>query len=302
VTVRAAVFAATLVALAGCGGDEERAEPPQRPGAAEVIAVGDIAVCGAENDEATARLVAAQPRATVLALGDNAYNQGLKNEYESCYAPAWGGFKDRTRPVPGNHDYAYFNKDAAAYFDYFGEAAGQWGLGYYSFDLGSWHLIALNSNCEAQMLGGCGDGSRQGRWLREDLAENGKRCTLAYWHHPRFSSGKLHGSDPSVAPFWDALYDAGADVVLSGHEHNYQRFTPQSPAGEQDDGRGIRQFVVGTGGGEIVGVGEELPTTEAQNAGTFGVLRLMLYEGGYDWEFEPVEDGKFTDRGSGQCH
>jgi calcineurin-like phosphoesterase family protein len=293
---------AALVVLAGCGGDDERVEPPERPGAAKAIAVGDIAVCGAENDEATAELVAAEPEATLLALGDNAYFHGLKDEYESCYGPAWGAFKDRTRPVPGNHDYGYFHKDAAAYFDYFGAAAGEWGRGYYSFDLGSWHLIALNSNCDAEMLGGCGDGSAQGRWLRQDLQENAKSCTLAYWHHPRFSAGEEHGSDTTVAPFWQALYEAGADVVLSAHEHTYQRFAPQDPSGEPDEQRGIREFVVGTGGGELVELGEQLPTTEVQNDETFGVLQLTLFAGGYDWEFEPAGDGEFTDRGSGRCH
>ena len=299
---RAALALAAGLLLAGCGGDDERAKLPTRPGGVSVVAVGDIAVCGAENDEATAELVTAEPEATLLALGDIAYSMGLKAEFESCYAPSWGKFKDRTRPVPGNHEYLYFNRDASAYFDYFGAAAGRWGIGYYSFDLGSWHLIALNSNCEAAMLGGCGEGSAQLRWLREDLRRNHKACTLAYWHNPRFSAGILHGSDTSVAPFWQALYEAGGDIVLSGHEHNYQRFEPQSPSGDADGERGIRQFVVGTGGGELVRLGEELPTTEVQDAETFGVLHLTLFEGGYDWKFEPAADGEFTDRGSGRCH
>jgi acid phosphatase type 7 len=302
VRARAAVALAAGLLLAGCGGDDERAELPTRPGGVSVVAVGDIAVCGVENDEATAELVAAEPEATLLALGDIAYSEGLKEEFDACYAPSWAQFKDRTRPVPGNHEYLYFNKDASGYFDYFGDAAGQWGIGYYSFDLGPWHLIALNSNCEAAMLGGCGEGSAQLHWLEEDLRKNDKACALAYWHHPRFSAGTLHGSDTSVAPFWQALYEAGGDVVLSGHEHNYQRFAPQTPSGEADAARGIRQFVVGTGGGELVPLGEELPTTEVQDAGTFGVLHLTLFDGGYDWKFEPAGDGEFTDRGSGRCH
>jgi len=302
VTVRAA--AACLAALmlgGGCGGDDDGADSSKRPGAADVVAVGDIGVCGEENDEATAELVVGHSRATVLVLGDNVYNEGLKEEYESCYAPAWGRFKDRTRPVPGNHEYLHF-PDAAGYFDYFGDAAGRRGLGYYSFDLGAWHLIALNSNCDAELVGGCGAGSAQERWLRGDLRSSGKGCTLAYWHHPRFSSGTAHGSDERTAAFWQALYDAGADVVLGGHEHNYQRFAPQAPSGEVDEERGLREFVVGTGGATPVGLGEELPATEIQNTGTFGILRLTLFEGAYDWEFEPAAGVEFTDHGSGRCH
>ena len=298
---RAGVVAALVVVLAGCGGSDP-ASPPERAGAVEVVAAGDIALCGAEHDQATAEVVAGEPDATVLALGDIAYPKGLEEDFESCYAPAWGRFKDRTRPVPGNHEYEYFHKDASAYFDYFGQAAGPYGLGYYSFDLGSWHLVALNSNCGAEALGGCHTHSEQLRWLREDLRRAQERCTLAYWHHPRFSAGGKHGSHAFVAPFWDALYDAGADVVLSGHEHNYQRLAPMYPSGESDPDRGIREFVVGTGGAEPYELGQELPTTEAQQSGTYGVLRLVLFDGGYDWEFKPAGDTDFEDRGSGRCH
>jgi acid phosphatase type 7 len=296
-----AALGAALALLVGCAGDENGSAEPRRD-AVTVLAVGDIARCDNENDDATARLVAAEPSATVLVLGDLAYDQGLNEEFDSCYDPPWGQFKDRTRPAPGNHEYAYFQKDAAAYFDYFGESAGQWGLGYYSFDIGRWHVVALNSNCDAERLGGCWPGSPQERWLREDLAANTRPCTLAFWHHPRFSAGATHGSDPATDPFWRLLYDAGADLVLNGHDHNYQRFAPQTPDGGPDADRGIREFVVGTGGASLREVGEALPTTEEQSAESFGVLRLTLYDGGYDWEFVPVEGEEFTDRGSGRCH
>jgi hypothetical protein len=295
----AAALGATLLLVAACGGED--GPEPTREGAVQVVTAGDIGLCGSEHDEATAELVAAQPSATVLVLGDIAYADGKKEEFESCYAPSWGSFKDRTRPVPGNHEYN-FHKDAAAYFDYFGDAAGSHGAGYYSFELGAWHVAALNSNCEAETLGGCGLDSPQGDWLRADLAANQKRCTLAFWHHPRFSAGGRHGSHSFVGPFWEALYDAGADLVLSGHDHNYQRFAPQDPSGAADPRRGIRQFVVGTGGAELYSVGPELPTTEVQGAEAYGVLHLALFDGGYDWEFKPAEGATFTDRGSGRCH
>jgi Calcineurin-like phosphoesterase len=296
-----AVLGAALALLVGCAGDEDGSAEP-RPDAVTVLAVGDIARCDNENDDATSRLVADEPDATVLVLGDLAYDQGRKEEFDSCYDPPWGQFKDRTRPTPGNHEYEYFQQDATAYFDYFGESAGQWGLGYYSFDIGRWHVVALNSNCDAERLGGCWPGSPQERWLREDLAANTRPCTLAFWHHPRFSAGATHGSDPATDPFWRLLYDAGADLVLNGHDHNYQRFAPQTPDGGPDADRGIREFVVGTGGASLREVGEALPTTEEQSAESFGVLRLTLYDGGYDWEFVPVEGEEFTDRGSGRCH
>jgi hypothetical protein len=297
----AAVVWATVLLVAACGGDGDSA-PPTREGAVSVVAAGDIARCGSEEDEATAALVEKEPDATVLALGDNAYPEGLNDDYEQCFGPGWGRFKERIRPTPGNHEYAYFHKDAAAYFDYFGDAAGPYGTGYYSFDLGSWHLVALNSNCDAEALHGCGPDSPQVEWLRDDLREHAAMCTLAYWHHPRFSAGPMHFSDDSVQTFWDVLAEADADVVLSGHEHNYQRFAPQTPSGEPDPDRGIREFVVGTGGGQLYPIGDELPTTEVQQSDAHGVLFLTLYEGGYDWRFEPVAGQEFTDRGSGRCH
>jgi hypothetical protein len=292
--------------LAGCGDDGGPAEPQaaaKRPGAVTLLAVGDVGRCDGDRDEAVADLVAAEPGAQLAVLGDLAYEDGLKEQFEGCYDPSWGRFKDRTHPVPGNHEYQYFAKDAAAYFDYFGAAAGPYGTGYYSYSLGSWKVIALNSNCDAAALGGCGPDSPQGRWLAGELEADRGLCTLAYWHHPRFSSGGMHGSDPQVAPLWDALYERGADVVLGAHEHNYQRFAPQDPSGNADSDRGVRQFVVGTGGAPLYRFPTDpLPTAEVQRDDTYGILVLELYPSGYDWRFEPVAGQTFKDSGSGRCH
>jgi hypothetical protein len=204
----------------------------------------------------------------------------------------------------GNHE--YLTPGAAGYFDYFNGAgnahgpAGERARGYYSFDVGSWHLIALNSVCDE--VGGCHAGSPQERWLRADLAAHPARCTLAYWHHPRFSSG-LQSSSTRFIPFWQALYEAGVDVVLNGHDHSYERFAPQDPEGQLDPDHGIRQFVVGTGGGSHYGFpGVILPNSEAQNADTFGLLMLTLHPTRYDWEFVPMAGKTFQDSGTAACH
>ncbi len=282
----------------------ERRARAERGAAPVLIAVGDIADCGTRMDAATAALVQNIP-GTVATLGDHVYTEGTKQQFNDCYAPTWGVVRERTRPAPGNHDYA--TRGAKGYFNYFGGAAGNRREGYYSYDLGAWHIIVINSNCDA--VAGCGADSPQGRWLRKDLAANPAECTLAYWHHPLFSSGKEHGGDAAMRPFWEALYDAGADVVLSAHEHNYERFAPQDPDGNLDAKRGIRQFVVGTGGASHYGFGRPLQTSEVREAKTFGVLVLTLNRTGYDWEFVPVESrleqrsgGPFTDAGSGNCH
>ena len=270
---------------------------PARPTVPILIAAGDIASCDSDEDEATAALQDGLD-GTVATLGDNVYGSGTAAEFADCYDPSWGRHKDRTRPAPGNHDLE--TEGGVGYFDYFGGAAGRFGEGWYSYDVGAWHIVVLNSNC--RRVGGCEAGSPREEWLRADLAAHPNRCTLAYWHHPRFSSGKEHGSEEAMRPFWQALYDAGSDVVLSGHEHNYERFAPQDPAGRADAARGIRQFVVGTGGKSHYGFGEVLPNSEARNDDAFGVLELTLHATGYDWAFVPVTGQSFTDAGSGACH
>jgi hypothetical protein len=213
----------------------------------------------------------------------------------NSYQPTWGRLKAVTHPVPGNHEYL---SGAGDYFTYFGPAAGDPAKGWYSFDIGAWHLIALNSNCSR--VGGCGRGSPQERWLRADLAAHPNRCTLAYWHHARFSSSG-HGSYPAYDGFWRALYDEGADVVLSAHDHDYERFAPQNPDAKPDKARGIRQFVVGTGGKNLHRFGKAEANSEVRRSG-FGVLLLTLHARGYAWRFEPAGGGGTVDGGSGGCH
>jgi ABC-type transporter MlaC component len=262
-----------------------------------LVAAGDIASCVGEGDEATADLLD-RLDGVVVTLGDHAYEAGTPIEFAACYDPSWGRHKARTRPSPGNHD--YLTPGASGYFEYFGAAAGDPGRGYYGYDLGAWRVIALNSNCDE--IGGCGAGSPQERWLREELAANPRRCTLAYWHHPRFSSGP-HGSDPVYDAFWRALYERGAEIVLVGHDHTYERFAPQRPDGSRDPVRGVRQFVVGTGGGGHHGfTGPPIANSEIRNDDTFGVLKLTLYPASYDWEFIPVAGRSFADRGRSSCH
>jgi calcineurin-like phosphoesterase family protein/cadherin domain-containing protein len=232
----------------------------------------------------------------VLTLGDNQYEDGTLAQYQGSFDPTWGRFKASMFPSVGNHEYHVAG--AAGYFDYFGAAAGPRDRGYYSFDIGSWHLIAINSNCSA--IGGCNAGSPQEQWLRADLAASAAQCTLAYWHHPRFSSG-LHGSATFMQPIWQALYDFRADVVLSGHDHNYQRFALQTPSGVLDAARGIREFVVGTGGRSHYSPGATIANQEVANWTTFGVLKLTLHPTSYDWQFVPEAGQTFTDSGSAAC-
>ena len=262
-----------------------------------LVGAGDIATCGGDGDDKTAKLLGGI-EGTVFTLGDNVYDNGSASEYKECYDPTWGRHKARTRPAAGNHDYR--TDDAGPYFRYFGDVAGGSDKGYYSYELGAWHIVVLNSNC-AEVEGGCGEGSAQIEWLREDLEAHPARCTLAYWHHPLFSAGK-HGGDASTRPFWEVLYNAGAEIVMSGHDHDYQRFALQAPSGAVDKERGIRQFVVGTGGAEFYEFENDFANIEARNTSTFGVLKLTLHSNEYDWEFVPVEGGTFIDAGSGTCH
>jgi hypothetical protein len=268
---------------------------PPPPGTTNVlVGAGDIADCGSNGDEATAALLDGID-GVVFTAGDNAYEDGSTVEFTQCYEPSWGRHTPRTRPSPGNHD--YHTSGAADYYAYYGALAGDAGKGYYSYDLGDWHIISLNSNISMSA------GSAQETWLRADLAATSLSCTLAYWHHPRFSSGTQHGSHSSTEPLWQALYDAGAEVVVSGHEHNYERFAPQQPDGTADPANGIREFVVGTGGtGHYNDRGTQLPNSELFNGTTFGVLKLTLGPGTYTWNFVPVAGETFTDSGSGSCH
>ncbi len=223
---------------------------------------------------------------------------GAAQQFANCYDKTWGRLKSRTRPSPGNHE--FHSSGAAPYFDYFGAVAGDPKKGYYSYELGAWHIIVLNSECGE--LGGCGVGSPQEKWLRADLAAHPVACTLAYWHKPLFSSGAKHGNDPEIKPLWQALYEANADVVVNGHDHDYERFAPQNPDGVRDPARGIREFVVGTGGKNTRAFAKIESTSEAHETGTFGILKLTLHSNSYDWEFIPIPGKTFRDSGTGTCH
>ena len=264
-----------------------------------LVGAGDIASCRSTGDEATAGLLAGID-GTVATLGDNAYPKGTDTNFAKCYEPSWGQFKARTMPSPGNHEYE--TPGASGYFDYFGTAAGDPGEGYYSYDLGSWHIVSLNSNCgEGEIR--CGPGSPQGLWLKEDLAANDEEaCTLAYFHHPLFTSGSYRPGIERVESLWEILYAAGVDVVLNGHDHNYQRFAPQDPEGRADPEDGIRQFVVGTGGRSNYQVSHPIANTEVYNDDAYGVLQLTLRPKRYEWEFVPVKGEIFSDSGVTRCH
>jgi hypothetical protein len=279
--------------VVGCvSSSTPEAPPAELPGV--LVGAGDIAACGSAGDEATADLLDDIP-GTIFTVGDNAYPDGTAGDFSRCYTPSWGRHQDRTRPAPGNHD--YHTPGAAAYFAFFGARAGDGERGYYSYELADWHIISLNSNIDMS------PGSAQETWLRADLAGSGKHCTLAYWHHPRFSSGTEHGNSESTEPLWQALYDAGAEIVIAGHEHNYERFAPQTPAGEGDSAAGIREFVVGTGGAShYEDLGVPAPNSEVFNGSTWGVLKLTLEQGGYSWSFLPVLGASFADSGTGSCH
>jgi 3',5'-cyclic AMP phosphodiesterase CpdA len=246
---------------------------------------------------ATADLVPKIKPKAVLVLGDNQYEKGELENYRKSYDPTWGKFKSITKPVPGNHEYA--TDQAAGYFDYFGKLAGDRTKGYYSFNLGNWHLIALNSNCE--FVGGCNAGSPQEKWLKADLKANSKACTLAFWHHPRFSSG-LHGNNKALDIFWRDLYAARAELVLSGHDHDYERFAPQGLNDTVDLKQGIRQFVIGSGGKNLYPFKTVRANSEVRNNDTYGILKLTLQPQGYTWDYKPIPGSDFTDQGKATCH
>jgi acid phosphatase type 7 len=299
--VAIAVAVALAVGVAVRGATRSAAEPTPDP---VIAAAGDIScdpvmawsrtMC---HQLETAALLADSGLTAVLVLGDNQYEDGAYAAYIERYEPSWGRVKSITKPVPGNHEYQ--TPGATGYFDYFGPVAGSRDAGYYSYDVGAWHLIALNSNCGP--VRGCGAGTREERWLREDLAAHPAKCVLAYWHHPRYSSGGYDWGSKYEA-FWNALYAADADVVLVGHDHHYERFAPQAAAAVADPVRGIRQFIVGTGGKSHSRIRTIQPNSEVRNADTFGVLKLTLHPDSYEWTFVPEAGGSFTDSGSAACH
>jgi hypothetical protein len=276
----------------------DRATASERPTTAApvvLVGAGDIAVCGAPGDSQTAALLDGIA-GTVFTLGDNAYDNGTRLEYESCYDPTWGRHFDRTMPSPGNHEYN--TTGAAGYYDYFGERAGDPDKGYYAYDRGAWRIYALNSNCQ---IVACGESSAQVAWLKSDMADHPHECTLAYWHHPRYSSMR-HGSQAFTDALWDSLYEAGAEIVLAGHDHGYERFAPMNAAGSLAPGRGIVSFVVGTGGRDLYEFHDIISTSRRRDATTWGVLQLTLSEGAWSSRFVPVAGKSFTDTASGACH
>ena len=268
---------------------------------AYLVGAGDIAGCKElDGARATAQLLEKLP-GTVFTAGDLAYEYGSPAEFKNCYGPTWGEFKARTRPTLGNHEYA--DPNATGYFHYWGAQAGPAGKGYYSYELGAWHIVALNTNCSARGVGGCAEGSPEEVWLKQDLAAHPNACILAYGHHPLFSSGllKSHAMHPELKPLWEDLYAAHAALVLAGHEHSYERFAPQNPDGKADAERGIREIVVGTGGRSHDLLGFAIANSEVRNWDTYGVLKLTLSPGQYMWQFIPVEGKTFTDSGTGVC-
>jgi hypothetical protein len=262
--------------------------PSIDPSATTLLAVGDIGYCGGTQDEAVAKLAKSLP-GTIALLGDIAYENGSASDYHHCFDPAWGPLLPRIRPAPGNHEYQ--TTDATGYFAEFGAGSGTPGGGWYSYDLGSWHVAVLNSNCVA--VGGCGQGSPQLAWLKADLLAHPAACTLAYWHHPRYSSGR-HGDNPLTAPLWAALAAAGADLVLEGHDHDYERFAPID---------GMRSFVVGTGGRslyELLRPPER--ASELRVNRSYGLLMLTLGTADYRWQFIPASGSSLSDAGTDVCH
>jgi hypothetical protein len=269
------------------GGPTPTPTPTLPPGEIVFVGAGDISDCATNNDELTAQLLDGIP-GIVFTTGDNVYPSGTYNEFINCYGPAWGRHKERTQPVPGNHE--YLTSGAAGYFQYFNNIPS-----YYAYDLGSWRIYALNSEINVSA------NSPQVAWLRADLAANPTECVLAYWHRPRWSSGTRHGSNDKYQVLWEILHEAGAELVLNGHEHNYERFAEMDASGREKS-PGLREIVVGTGGRGLYEFGSPLPASEVRESSTFGVLKLILRPGGYDWQFISIPSSAFTDSGSADCH
>jgi hypothetical protein len=271
---------------------------PSASGDATIVltGAGDIADCTLAGAARTSDLLLRET-GSIFTVGDNAYDDGSAANYNDCYAPTWGRVLGRTiLPTAGNHDWT--TPGAAGYRAYFGSAATPQGVTWYSTDLGAWHVVVLDSDCFN--VGGCDAKSPQGQWLRKDLAASTAHCTLAIWHQPRFSSGE-HGNDPEVGPFWDQLHAAQAELIINGHDHDYERFAPQDSSGKVQRPGGIREIVVGTGGAELRSFKAQAANSEFRQAGVWGVLRLTLHPANYDWEFLPA-DGEIADSGSTPCH
>jgi hypothetical protein len=269
-----------------------------------LIGAGDI-VDGLDLDlsgsTATAALIDAYPSATVFAAGDLPHNDGTDADYAKAYAPTWGRFRARTIPTPGNHDYNALW--AAGYYNYFGPAAGDQLKGYYSLNLGTWHMIVLNSNNECNKIP-CGAGSPQETWLKADLAANPTTCTLAMWHHPLYTSTSSTFIDHAtyMQPIWQDLYNANVDLVVNGHAHNYERFAPQDANGNLNTAKGIIEIIAGTGGTSHFTFGSTAANSVIKNADTYGVLKLTLHPASFDWQFIPIAGKTFTDSGTQPCH
>ena len=313
------VIVGALVAALGCTPTIQVTPPPaaapaavvKLAGASVLMGVGDIAGCDGGGDDKTATLVdsilkadsVAKVTDAVFTLGDNAYQEGTAKQFANCFGSTWGnpkrGIMNKLHPTPGNHD--YLSRAANPYFAYFGDKAGAAGAGYYSYDVGTWHVVVLNS--EIVVLSEFSDLDRKAQedWLKKDLKDKPKPCTVAYWHEPRFSSG-WHGSDARFQPIWQILYDANVDLVLNGHDHDYERFLPQTPAGLPDTLRGIPEIVVGTGGEELRGFGgKKIRNSDYRLEGRFGVLVLTL--GGGEFRSAWIEtNGRVWDPSGGKCH
>jgi acid phosphatase type 7 len=306
------ILVSALVSSGGCSQAAQPSVPVQRvdpspfPTKSDgktfvLVGAGDIASCkDPEGARATAKLIE-KISGTVFAAGDLAYEKGSPAEFQDCYGPTWGEFKARTKPALGNHEYG--TRTASGYFQYWGAQAGPVGQGYYSYDLGSWHIVVMNTNCGKTGLADCGKDSPEEEWLRKDLADHPDACVLAYGHQTLFSSGilKAHAVHQELKDLWWDLYAAHAALVLAGHEHSYERFAPQDPDGKADPVNGIREIVVGTGGRSHEPLGFAAANSEVRNTDTFGVLKLTLTPGHYTWEFIPEEGKTFTDSGSGEC-
>ncbi|MFL6005040.1 MAG: LamG-like jellyroll fold domain-containing protein [Gaiellaceae bacterium] len=280
------------------------------PGDPLLVGAGDIAKCTSSGDEATADVVETLPNAGVFTIGDNVYENGLASEWTNCYTPSWGrpGIRSRTRPTIGNHDYGNGSNTGGGYFDYFNGVgnfsgpAGDRDKAYYSYDVGLyWHVVVLNSECYFPAIATCST-SAQEQWLQSDLAANTSKNVIAMWHRPRWSSGASRPGVSILQPLWQTLYDYGAELVLAGHDHHYERFAPQNATGQADAAHGVREIIVGTGGAEFTSVGTAVTNSEARNAVTFGVLKLRLHQSSYDWQFLPAAGGTFTDSGTTAVH